>query len=199
MKDRQFRVDYGLDLSRSLLAVPYRAKDVPSIRAEFGHPDVAVALTCLTYYYQGLDDTQLRFCFNMIYKLDNPPLEYKGWVNGDHNVPLHLQTLNGITTDNGDQFKNVVAPLFYKRKTVIDFYLSQVVFPKAAKEFPHKLSTSGWDLAESKPVLNPWTIIRSRYIRSPGSYFPPLYYAGLLFHLSFLLMIICTNSIVILI
>ncbi|KAJ8079185.1 hypothetical protein PM082_021685, partial [Marasmius tenuissimus] len=49
------------------------------------------------------------------------------------------------------------------------------------------------------PLLNPWTIIRSRYIRSPGSYFPPSYYAGLLFHLSFLLMIICTISIIVLI
>ncbi|KAJ8078116.1 hypothetical protein PM082_000322 [Marasmius tenuissimus] len=30
----------------------------------------------------------------------------------------------------------------------------------------------------STVLLNPWTIIRSRYIRSPGSYFPPLYYCA---------------------
>ncbi|KAL0573927.1 hypothetical protein V5O48_008024 [Marasmius crinis-equi] len=151
LKERQFRVDYGLDLSRALLAVPYRAKDVPSIRAEFGHPDVAVALTCLTYYYQGLDDAQLRLCFDMLFKLDNPPVQYEAWVDGDASVPYHLRTLNGVNTEDGDQHKNLIFPLFSKRKTVIDFYLSQVVFPKAAKEFPHKLSTSGWDLAESKP------------------------------------------------
>jgi len=33
---------------------------------------------------------------------------------------------------------------------VIDFYLSQVVFPRAAKEYQSKLSTSAWDLVEDK-------------------------------------------------
>lgn len=44
---KRYRVDYGLDLTRTMLAVPYRAKDVPSPRADFGHPDVVLALTCL--------------------------------------------------------------------------------------------------------------------------------------------------------
>ncbi|KAI9441026.1 hypothetical protein H4582DRAFT_1516312 [Lactarius indigo] len=59
LKERRWRVDYGLDPSRTLLAVPYRAKDVPSLRAEFGHPDVAIALTCLSYYYGGLTKPQV--------------------------------------------------------------------------------------------------------------------------------------------
>ncbi|KAJ4467172.1 hypothetical protein C8J55DRAFT_439106 [Lentinula edodes] len=151
LKERQYRVDYGLDLSRSLLAVPYRAKDVPSIRAEFGHPDVAVVLTCLSYYYEGLSSVQVKLCFGLLFKLDNPPLEYKMWVDGDPTVPNHLRTLNGINTDDADQHGTHIIPLFSKRKTVVDFYLSHVVFPKAAKEFPHKLSSSGWDLAEAKP------------------------------------------------
>ncbi|KAF5364789.1 hypothetical protein D9758_009371 [Tetrapyrgos nigripes] len=121
LKARQYRVDYGLDLSRSLLAVPYRAKDVPSIRAEFGHPDVALALTCLTYYYQGLDSAQLKICFDLLFKLDNPPLEYESWVDDDEAIPIHSSDAEWL------------------------------VFPKAAKEFPFKLSTSSWDLAEAKP------------------------------------------------
>ena len=32
----------------------------------------------------------------------------------------------------------------------IDFYLATVVFPKEMKQFPLKLSASGWDLAKSK-------------------------------------------------
>jgi hypothetical protein len=35
-------------------------------------------------------------------------------------------------------------------KNVIDFYLSHLVFPKEMKEFPSKLSSSGWDIARSK-------------------------------------------------
>jgi hypothetical protein len=39
---------------RTQLAVPYRACDVPSERAEFKHPDVAIVLTHLCYYRDGL-------------------------------------------------------------------------------------------------------------------------------------------------
>lgn len=50
-------------------------------------------------------------------------------------------------------FANEVVPVFQKNQYTIDFYLSQVVFPKDAKEFPSKLGTSGWDLAERKTNL----------------------------------------------
>ena len=73
----RWRVDYGLDLTRSLLAVPYRAKDVPTIRADFGHPDVAIAFTCLSYYYGGLRNEDLTLCFSLLFKMDNPVPEYE--------------------------------------------------------------------------------------------------------------------------
>lgn len=38
------------------MVVPYKAKDIPNPRADFGHPDVAIGLTCLNYYYSGLND-----------------------------------------------------------------------------------------------------------------------------------------------
>jgi hypothetical protein len=41
-------------------------------------------------------------------------------------------------------------PYFSRNKGVVDFYLSQVVFPRAAREFPSKLPTSAWDLVEDK-------------------------------------------------
>lgn len=77
LRDKRFRVDYGLDPSRTLLAVPYRAKDVPSVKADFGHPDVAIILTCLSYYYGGLTEAQLDLCFELLFKLDNPTQEYE--------------------------------------------------------------------------------------------------------------------------
>ena len=77
LEKKRWRVDYGLDPSRTLLAVPYRAKDVPTLRADFGHPDVAVALSCLSYYYGGLPDEKVILCFQLLLKLDNPSLEYE--------------------------------------------------------------------------------------------------------------------------
>ncbi|KAF8749311.1 hypothetical protein RHS01_10170 [Rhizoctonia solani] len=150
LKRKHYRVDYGLDLSRSLLAVPYRAKDLPSLRAEFGHPDVAVVLTCLSYYYQGLTSEQLDICFELLFKLDNPALEYEQWVQRDSLISDDLRQLNGVNIKDRQQFTGRLVPIFSHNSATVDFYLSSVVFPKEAKEFPEKLGTSGWDLAERK-------------------------------------------------
>ncbi|KAI9441022.1 hypothetical protein H4582DRAFT_1811232 [Lactarius indigo] len=150
LKERRWRVDYGLDPSRTLLAVPYRAKDVPSLRAEFGHPDVAIALTCLSYYYGGLTKPQVLQCFDLLTKLDNPDMEYDQWVEFGEGVPTSLRQVNGVNVNDDTQVDEYLVPLFSRNTRVIDFYLSQVVFPRAAKEFPSKLSTSAWDLVEDK-------------------------------------------------
>ncbi|THH08221.1 hypothetical protein EW146_g9064, partial [Bondarzewia mesenterica] len=125
LKERRWRVDYGLDPSRSLLAVPYRAKDVPSLRAEFGHPDVAISLTCLSYYYGGLTKDQLLQCFEALFKLDNPAHEYDQWIRRSEEIPPEFCQLIGVNIEDHKQVES-------------------------AKEFPHKLATSGWDLAEKK-------------------------------------------------
>ncbi|KAJ1300148.1 hypothetical protein OPQ81_011901 [Rhizoctonia solani] len=150
LKHKHYRVDYGLHLNRSLLAVPYRAKDLPSLRAEFGHPDVAVVLTCFSYYYQGLTDEQLDLCFELLFKLDNPSLEYEQWVQRNEATPEDLKQLNGVNIKDRQQFTERLVPAFAHNSATIDFFLSSVVFPREAKEFPEKLASSGWDLAEKK-------------------------------------------------
>lgn len=150
LKERRWRVDYGLDPSRSLLAVPFRAKDMPSLKAEFGHPDVAVTLTCLCYYYQGLSRDQLDQSFQLLFKLDNPEMEYETWTHDNELVPDILRNLTGVNTSDPEQWTAYLFPLFYRHHAVVEFFLSNVVFPREAKEFPQKLATSGWDLAEIK-------------------------------------------------
>ncbi|KAG1725810.1 uncharacterized protein EDB91DRAFT_1061951 [Suillus paluster] len=152
LKERRWRVDYGLVPTRTMLAVPFRAKDMPSLRAEFGYPEVAIALTCLSYYYAGLTLEQLMLCFELLLKQDNPALEYESWVHGLESVPESLQHLSGINTESTEQLPDL-QHLFASNKAVIDFYLSRVVFPKEAKAFPTKLTCSGWDLAQEKRHL----------------------------------------------
>ncbi|KAG6819108.1 hypothetical protein H0H93_015384, partial [Arthromyces matolae] len=150
LQEKRWRVDYGLDLSRTLLAVPYRAKDLPSLRADFGHPDVALILTCLSYYYGGLTEDQLDTCFELLFKLDDPDSEYNHWVVGRTEIPNSFRDIKGVNLDDEQQRKSMLGPLFRQNKAVVDFYLTNVVFPRYAKQFPHKLSTSSWDLAEMK-------------------------------------------------
>ncbi|KAJ1300163.1 hypothetical protein OPQ81_011915 [Rhizoctonia solani] len=138
LKNKHYRVDYGLDTSRSLVAVPYCAKDIPSLRAEFGHPDISVVLTCFSYYYHGLTHDQLEFCFDLLFKLDNPSLEYEQWVKRNENIPNDLEQLNGVNIKDRQQFTERLVPAFAHNSATIDFFLSSVVFPKAAKAFPPK-------------------------------------------------------------
>jgi len=151
LKEKRWRVDYGLDLSRSMLAVPYRAKDSPSPRAEFGHTDVAICFTCLSYYYEGLTDPQLADCFEQLFKTDNPNQEYEHWIKDyRNNLPKTLRSLQGLNLGDPVHRHEHIFPQLRYCKAVIDFFLSTIVFPKYMKEFPHKLSTSGWDLAHDR-------------------------------------------------
>lgn len=80
LTERRWRVHYGLALDRTMLAVPYRAKDVPDLRADFEHPDVTIVLTCLSYYYTGLTGRQLLSCFERLPRSEDGQREYDRWI-----------------------------------------------------------------------------------------------------------------------
>ncbi|KAI9572507.1 hypothetical protein HD554DRAFT_2185528 [Boletus coccyginus] len=151
---RRWRVDYGL-ASKLQVAVPYRAKDVPAPNTQFGHPDLTIILTCLSYYYTGLNKEQLRAAFKILLDHDDPSTEYALWVKeyDFETLPDFLRKLSEINLKSSEKWDNAIYPLFYRNKAAVDLYLSQVVFPKKAKEFPWKLSGSSWDLAERREKL----------------------------------------------
>ena len=165
---RRWRVDYGLVCQSqshckgrnttdiTMLAVPYRAKDVPAPNTQFGHPDLTVILTCLSYYYGGLTNEQLRTSFSILLDQDDDTsTEYALWLK-QYDRELVLDSLRNpteLTLYPSEQWDKVIFPLFSRNQVVVDFYLSRVVFPKEAKEFPWKLSVSSWDLAEKREKL----------------------------------------------
>ena len=161
LSERRWRVDYGLisksqlrsSMSPTMLAVPYRAKDVPAPNTQFGHPDLTIILTCLSYYYAGLSKEQLRVSFEILLDQDDPSAEYALWIKGYESVPESLQKLGEINLRSSEQWDNVIFPLFAWNQAAIDFYLSRVVFLREVKEFPCKLSGSSWDLAEKREKL----------------------------------------------
>jgi hypothetical protein len=170
LADKRHRVNYGLDLKRSLLAVPYSAKvgfvvylylltsadpmqDVPTIRSEFSHPDVCIALTALSYAYTGLDEKQLMQCFDILARSDDPNSEYQLWTQQNPKIDKHLRQLSGVNTKDLNQFRKLVLPALADNQATIRFFVTHMVFPKEAREFPYKLSASGWDLAEERPFI----------------------------------------------
>lgn len=51
---KRWRVNYGINENGTRkMAIPFKAKDVAAEMTEFGHPDVAICLTQLSYYYSG--------------------------------------------------------------------------------------------------------------------------------------------------
>ena len=150
LQDKRWSVDYGLHPTRCLSAVPYRAKGIPAPSADFGHPDVAVALTCLSYYYTGLADTQIREVLEHSQRTDDPSGEYSFWIEEREDLPAHLRHWNAINLDDDRMCYEEIFPRLRYGKRVCDFYMANVVFPKEGKEFDEKLSTTAWDMVSKK-------------------------------------------------
>lgn len=169
-------MNYGLDGSRNpptKLAVPYRAKDSPTARSEFSHLDVVITLTCNSYYYQGLSNDDLFIAFKHLMDSDQADTEYCEWTKASDGLPTHFRQLHGINLKDtfqckfemfpccksAETFQDIMAdmhkltiltrPVRYSKRTS-DYFLQHVVFPKHMREFPKKLTASGWDLGAVK-------------------------------------------------
>jgi hypothetical protein len=155
LRDKRYRVNYGLDLTRSFLAVPFRAKDLPSPRSEFGHPDITILLTCLSYYYGGLDNETIKLTLKQLFKSGTPELTYSEWLRPCRNdISEQLRSLTAVNMQDEKMLEELLFPFLKYNKLFIDSYLNWFVFPRQAKEFPSKLSSSGWDLASKKKHLS---------------------------------------------
>ncbi|KAK1255540.1 hypothetical protein MKX08_009535 [Trichoderma sp. CBMAI-0020] len=152
-QQKRWRVNYGLAPTRqpaTRLAVPYRAKDSPTPRSEFSHVDVVIILTCLSYYYGGLSDDDLFLCFEHLMKLDQAENEYSEWIQFAPSLPESFHRLVGVNIKDRYQVTHHLFPHLRYSKNVIDYFLAHIIFPKEMKEFPEKLSASGWDIGQQK-------------------------------------------------
>ena len=117
----------------------------PSEQSEFGHPDVAILLTCLAFYYTGL--TSKQFCRGLQHVLqsDDPATQYEWWASGCDSLPEALHHWNVINIDDEGQVEELWQHLRVDR-TVFDHYMNHFVFPAHAKQFDVKLQASAWDI-----------------------------------------------------
>ncbi|KAI9675628.1 MAG: hypothetical protein M1817_000995 [Caeruleum heppii] len=142
---KRWNVQYGLHPNRDPVAVPFHAKGVPSDQAEWGHPDVAILFTCLSFYYRGLDLAQLRQSLEHVLKSDDPAAEYDNWTHEARALPDALRDWSAINLEDERQSREIWQHLSH-RGGVIDHFLNHFVFPKHAKQSQLKLQASGWDL-----------------------------------------------------
>ncbi|CAF4273305.1 unnamed protein product, partial [Rotaria sordida] len=152
---KRYRVNYGVNPNiyfNRLMAVPFRAKDIVADRTEFGHPDVALVLTHLSYYYSGLNDEQLTQCFNRLIAEETDPASiYDQWIlyEKDDDIPTNIKQWKGVNLIDYQQRTQYLFPTFRYNILVINYFLNYFVFPREAKQFSHKLISSAWDLSSS--------------------------------------------------
>ncbi|KIW32045.1 uncharacterized protein PV07_03620 [Cladophialophora immunda] len=142
---RRWNVQYGLHPLRDPMAVPYLAKGIPSHLAEWGHVDVSLLFTCLSFYYQGLSQQQLKQSLEQILKSEDPAREYEQWNQGSNRLSDRLRDWTSINLEDSLQLTEIWHGVRHNVRA-IDHFLNNFVFPKHAKQFRVKLQASGWDL-----------------------------------------------------
>lgn len=84
-----------------------------------------------------------------------PDATYAQWLEPCwDDVPVALRIVNGIDLQDDQLLRTKLLPLLQHNKLAIDFYLNAFIFPIFAREFPLKISASGWDIAIKKPHPN---------------------------------------------
>jgi hypothetical protein len=79
---KRYDVEYGINPDgKKRLAVPFRANQTPAERAEYGHPDCAIALTTLAYHYRGLSLQQFTNALKVLLAYEDAAQNYfRDWV-----------------------------------------------------------------------------------------------------------------------
>lgn len=80
------------------MAVPYSAKGIPREQSEWGHPDVAILLACLAFYYGDLGIAQLQQTLEHVLQSDDPSQVYDGFSQSS-NLPDAFKEWKAIDID----------------------------------------------------------------------------------------------------
>ncbi|KAI0192647.1 hypothetical protein EV127DRAFT_362474 [Xylaria flabelliformis] len=142
---KRWNVHYGLHPDRDPIAVPYEAKGKPSEQAEYGHPDVAILFTCLSFYYAGLTQDQLIKSVQHLLQSNDPAAQYEWWTSTCTNLPRSLRDWNIINPDDKVQMGELWS-LVRLNRVVINHHLNHFVFPIHARQFKVKLQACSWDI-----------------------------------------------------
>ncbi|KAF5988514.1 hypothetical protein FCOIX_423 [Fusarium coicis] len=141
---KSWNVQYGLHPDRAPIAVPFEAKGIPSQTAEYGHPDTALVLTCLSFYHAGLTKSQLLQSLRFISNSEDPPSHYQRFTSSQH-LPGNLQHWHLLEMEDEAQITLLWRHLRFE-KHVVNHFMNNFAFPQHAKQFGVKLQASAWDI-----------------------------------------------------
>ncbi|PNH12760.1 hypothetical protein TSOC_000242, partial [Tetrabaena socialis] len=153
---KRHRVDFGVSRrtsARKRMAVPFRAAHTPSERSEYAQPDVALVLSLLAYYGDGLTRAQFRAALDELMKM-GPNAQrpyYKEWLElsraamseGGHSTTSPWTASSSWTPPTRTK---LLHRYFSHNQAVLNY----CVFPSETRQFPQRLATSAWHLADNE-------------------------------------------------
>ncbi|KAF5639084.1 hypothetical protein F52700_4254 [Fusarium sp. NRRL 52700] len=141
---KSWNVQYGLHPDRAPIAVPFEAKGIPSQTAEYGHPDTALVLTCLSFYHAGLTQSQLLQSLRFISNSEDPSSHYQRFTSSQR-LPENLAHWHLLEMDDEAQVTMLWEHLRFE-KHVVNHFMNNFAFPQHAKQFGLKFQASAWDI-----------------------------------------------------
>jgi hypothetical protein len=149
------QVEFGVDVRRiKRLAVPFRANNTPSDRAEFAHMDRSLLLTHLAYYDIGLSESQLHEAIRKLKGMAQAQrnFHYSRWLSVARPAMTQeeqdqLQDDNRIDLTNAAQWR-LLCRLYRHNIETINFWLANVVLPQDTAQFAKRLTATPWMLTD---------------------------------------------------
>ncbi|CUG26577.1 Hypothetical protein, putative [Bodo saltans] len=147
--NRRPQENYGVPpASRgTLLAVPYDAADVPSMRSHFAQPDVCIGLTFLAYFHRGLTFDQFHQAVKVLVEMPAAlrTREARLW---QPLIPHEVSfPADGDVDLNNVAMVTELYPILHDTIPVIGFWVRFCVLEQECKHFPSMLMGSAWDIA----------------------------------------------------
>ena len=130
--NKRFRVNYGVNLDYKMTAVPFKYKDKPLENTEFGHVDMEIILTILSWLNYGINKGQMTQLIDYLILHDSDKLQ-------------GLIGTSSINTTDMDIMDTIQSK--YSHDTgLIYIYLNIFVFPKELQQYDNIIASSGWDI-----------------------------------------------------
>ncbi|KAL1498573.1 hypothetical protein AB1Y20_013890 [Prymnesium parvum] len=155
---RRHRVDYGVDERRGKsrrVAVPYRASNSPSERAEYAQPDTLIILTHLSYYHSGISRDDLKEATSVLLSLGPAAQQaaYTLWLEtarpgmSDAQVDA-LDNANKLDVSSEVLLDHLYDVYRYNMEA-INFWLDACVLPRETMQAPKRLVANSFNLTDN--------------------------------------------------
>ena len=156
---RRHSVNYGVTRPHPMgkrMAVPFEASDPPRLRSEFGHPDVAIFYTLLSYFEDGLSETETKEAVSVLLGMDPTAQRYvyNLWLEmssrdmkSDDLVKLY--SVDKLDLGNEEQAEMLWKYYAHNPETIF-FWLNHVVFPVETTQYEHRMVKTPWHLCERR-------------------------------------------------